>query len=178
MWRASVAYGLSCKDRSLGGLWVKTAGRSARHLPRPADAKRYGSLAMAAVDLRGDRVAALSADIYEYAFTETIAGTGMRAVLAAASEGESDEHVRGLALGTGGTLWALTDAEHTGDPNEAIIRRVAAGCDDWQTLANPAGPDEESSYRATGLAVDGADVYVIEPGSGISRHEYVADRSC
>jgi hypothetical protein len=176
MWRASVAYGLSCKDRALSGLWVKTTGRSARHLPRPADAKRYGALFVEAVDLRGTEVAAVTSDIYAYAFRQTITGTGMRAVLVAASEGESDEHVRGLALGAGGTMWALTDQTHTGDPNQAVIRRVAASCDDWQTLANATEQDE--GFHATGLAVDGGDVYLIDPQAGIVRHAYAADRAC
>jgi hypothetical protein len=178
MWRASVAYGLSCQDRSLGGLWVKTTGRSARHLPRPADARRYGALFLEDVDLRASQVAAVTSDIYAYAFTETITGKGMRAVLAAASEGESDEHVRGVSVGAGGTVWALTNAEHVGDPNLAIVRRVTAGCDDWQTLANDPGPQQEEGYRATALAVDGSHLYLIDPQTGIVRHDYAADRPC
>src|SRR3954454_11778298 len=129
VWRARVAYGLQCRDARRTGLYV-----SGRHLPRPRDAVRFGVRQITAVDLRADRVAAVASDIYEYAFTESVTGRGMRSFLAAASEGDSDEHVRGVALGTGGALWALTDAEHAGDPELAVVHRLAGACEDWQTL--------------------------------------------
>src|SRR5205814_5029682 len=94
--------------------------------------------------------------------------------LAAASEGESDEHTRGLALGPAATLWALVDAEHTGDPNQAIIHRLAGGCQEWESLDNPPGPDQESGFRAIDVAVDGPTTYLLVPGTGIVSHDCAA----
>ena len=47
------------------------------------------------------RVAAVYADIYEFAVVQTVTGSDRHSVLVAASEGESDEHARGLALEPG-----------------------------------------------------------------------------
>jgi hypothetical protein len=105
-------------------------------------------------------------------------GTGQESFLAAASEGDSDEHARGLALGAGGTLWTLVDSEHVGDPNRAIIHRVAKGCHDYETLVNPTGPDQETGYRATDLAVDGRTFYLVVPQAGIVSHEFTPEGTC
>ena len=101
---------------------------------------RFGADELTAVDLRGTRVAAITTDIYEYAFSQTVTGRDRRSFLAAASEGESDAHARGVSLGTGGTLWTLTDALHVGDPNQAIVfRQAAAGdCLQIERLVNAA----------------------------------------
>jgi len=59
-----------------------------------------------------------------------------------------------------------------------LVRRTAGGCDTWETLANDPGPDEESGYRATSLAVDGADVFMLVPGTGIAQHAYAPNQPC
>jgi hypothetical protein len=179
IWRARMAYGLDCKSAKRTGLYVKKTGSSARKLPLPKDANRFGSRHIGYVDLRGTRVAAAAQDIYEYAFSETVNGTGIVSILAAASEGDSDEHIRGLSLGNGNALWTLVDSEHVGDPNQAVIHRVTASdCSSRELLANAPGPDEESGYRATGMAVDGDDAYLVVPGTGIVRHDFAPAQAC
>ena len=139
---------------------------------------KYGANEITSVDLRGTRVAAGAADIYEYAFSERVTGSDRYSILAAASEGDSDEHVRGIAAGTGIRTWSLTDSEHVGDPNQAIIRRQIGSCLETESLANAPGPDEESGYRATGLAVDEDDLYLVVPGTGIVRHPFTPEQAC
>jgi hypothetical protein len=185
MWRTRIAYGLECRkgdrptlDRGRSGLYVKVGSGAPRRLPLPRDAVRFGVVLIDSVDLRGTRVAAVAADIYEYAFSQTTAGTRQESFLAAASEGDSDEHVRGLALGSGGTLWALVTAQHAGDPNRAVIHRLADGCHDWQTLANSPGPDQESGHRAVDVTVDARAIYLVVPQAGIVSHEFTPDRRC
>lgn len=179
IWRARMAYGLDCRQAKRGGLFVKKAGSSARRLRLPKDAVKFGSRHIGFVDLRGTRVGAAAVDIYEYAFSETVNASRMVSILAAASEGDSDEHVRGLSTGAGGALWTLVDSEHVGDPNQAIIHRVSGpDCDARESLANAPGPDEESGYRATGLAVDGRDVHLVVPETGIVRHAFTPSQAC
>jgi hypothetical protein len=179
LWRDRAAYGVGCRRSARrSGLYVRTGSGAPRRLPLPGDAVKYGITTVTSVDLRGTRVAAVAADIYEYAFAETVAGTRRESFLAAASEGESDEHARGLALGPSGALWTLVDAEHVGDPNQAIVHRLAGGCRDWQVLFNAPGPDEESGYRAIDLAVDGDAIYLVVPQTGIVSHEFAPDRAC
>jgi hypothetical protein len=178
IWRARMAYGLDCKSSKTTGLYVKKVGSSPHRLRLPKDAVKFGARHISSVDLRGTRVGAVAADIYEYAFSETVGGSGLHSILAAASEGDSDEHVRGLSLGTGNALWSLTDSEHVGDPNQAIIRRQVGECLETEALATPAGPDEESGYRATDLAVDGDKVYLVVPDTGVVRHDFVPENAC
>ncbi|MCW3064375.1 MAG: repeat-containing protein [Solirubrobacterales bacterium] len=178
LWGTRIAYGLDCHDRPLG-LWVKRGSAPADRLPRPHDAVRFGSRAITAVDLRGTWVGAVAADVYEYAFSERVSGAHQEYFLAAASEGDSDEHVAGLAVGPGGVLWTLVDAEHVGDPNQAVISRlVPRKCIESEVVANPAGPNEQDGYRATGLAVDGATLFLTAPGIGIVSHPFTAARPC
>jgi hypothetical protein len=178
MWRTRVAYGLGCTSGS-SGLYVKTGSGAPRRLPRPHDAVKFGSREIGWVDLRGTRVGAVAADIYEYAFSQTVTGTGRRDFLAAASEGDSDEHVVGLSVGPGGALWALVDAEHVGDPNQAVIYRLkTGGCLEYESLANPPGPDQETGYRATGLAVDGSSLFLTAPPTGIVSHTFASKQPC
>src|SRR3954471_13283037 len=165
IWRARMAYGLYCKSKKRGGLFVKKVGSPARRLALPKDAVKYDSRLISYVDLRGTRVAAVAADIYEYAFSQTVNGSGMTSIFVAASEGESDEHVRGLSLGNGNTMWVLVDSLHVGDPNQAVIFRGT----EHETLANPPGTVDDT-YLATGLAVDGDDAYLVAPQTGIVRH--------
>lgn len=172
-WRTNVAYGQFCRrngkaDNSRTGLYVKAKGKAPRQLPRPKDAIRFGARAIEAVDLRGSRVAALAADIYEYAFSESLSGKDVRSIFAAASEGDSGADARGVALGTGGTLWTLTDAEHLDDPKESIIFRLAGTCERRENIQTPSTGD----YAATGIAVDGSTLYLIVPGAGIVTHDF------
>jgi hypothetical protein len=174
MWRARVAYGLGCRHGG-SGLYVKR-GSSVRRLPLPHDAVKFGSTAIAWVDLRGTRVGAATEDIYSYAFVDTVNGTRKGSWLAAASEGESDEHVVGLSVGSLGDLWALTDSVHTGDPNEAVIGHMIGTCFDYEALPNASASDD--GYRAVGLAVDGPALYLAAPGTGIVRHAFTPSRRC
>jgi len=183
LWRTRAAYGLACRrsrtfDAKRTGLYLKTAGRAPRRLPLPAEAVRAGADELTAVDLRGTRVGAVAADIYEYAFSQTVTGGDRRSFLAAASEGDSDAHARGVSLGTGGALWTLVDAEHVGDPNQAVIFRQAGSCLQYETLENAAGPDQETGFRATALAVDADELYLVVPGTGIVTHAFTPLRAC
>jgi hypothetical protein len=183
LWRTRAAYGLACRrgrtfDPRRTGLYVKTAGGAPRRLPLPAAAVRAGADELTAVELRGTRVGAVAADIYEYAFSQTVTGGDRRSFLAAASEGDSDAHARGVSLGTGGALWTLVDAEHVGDPNQAVIFRQAGSCLEYETLENAAGPDQETGFRATALAVDGDELYLVVPGTGIVTHAFAPVRPC
>ena len=174
-WRTRIAYGLDCTgsaaNRRRTGLYVKNGSRAPRRLPLPKDAVRFGVDRIESVDLRATRVAAVAADIYEYAFSESVNGTGMSSFLAAASEGDSDERARGLALGSGGTQWTLTDAEHAGDPRETLIFRLAGDCLRRERIATP--PD--AGFAATDLAVDGRALYLLVPGVGVVTHDFAED---
>jgi len=170
MWRTRVAYGLGCRRRG-SGLYV-----NGRRLPLPHDAVKFGSTSIARVDLRGTRVGAATEDIYSYAFVDTVNGTRKGSYLAAASEGESDEHIVGLAVGSIGDLWTLTDSVHTGDPNEAVIQHAAGECFDFETLANASADDD--GYRAVGLAVDRRNLYLAAPGTGVVRHAFTPTGAC
>jgi hypothetical protein len=174
-WRTRIAYGQACggsaANRKRTGLYVKTGSRAPRRLRLPKDAVKFGINAIESVDLRATRVAAVAADIYEYAFSENVDGSGMSSFLAAASEGDSDENARGLALGSGGTLWALTDAEHAGDPKEALIFRLAGDCLRHERLTTP----PEGDFAATDLAVDGTTLYLLVPGTGVVTHEFAPE---
>jgi hypothetical protein len=173
VWGKHLAYGLGCRRPGGSGLYV-----DGRHLPLPKDAKRYGADEITSVDLRGNRVAAVAEDIYGYAFSATRAGKQRRSYFVSASEGDSDEHTRGLALSAGGSLWSLVDAEHAGDPNQAVIYKGVNSCLESESLQTPAGPDQESAYRAIDLAVDGTTLYLVVPGSGIVTHQFVPREIC
>jgi hypothetical protein len=169
-WRRNIAYGLFCTgsaaNRKRSGLYWKADGSAPRRLPLPKDAVKFAITNIASVDLRGTRVAAVAADIYEYSFSETLAGKDLRSFFAAASEGDSDEHARGLAIESSSTWWTLTNASHSGDPNETIIVRQFGLCQQREVLAS--APDAE--FLATDLAVDGATLYLLVPNTGIVTH--------
>lgn len=172
-WRTNVAYGLFCTrnrktDNARSGLYVKTKGKAPRHLPRPKDAIRFGARSIDDVDLRASRVAALASDVYEYAFSQSLTGRDMWTLLAAASEGDSSADARGVALGTGGAQWTLTDAEHLDDPKESIIFRLVGKCLRTENIQTPSRGD----YAATDLAVDGSTLYLIVPAAGIVTHKF------
>lgn len=168
VWRSRTALGLHGRGRG-PGLYVKTGGGAPKRQPLPKDAVRFGVSEITSVDVRGTRAAAVAADIYEYAFT------GSRSFLAAASEGESDEHTVGLALGPGGVLWTLTDAVHTGDPNEAVISRLGPDCLQWERVKS--APNAQD-FRAVDVAVDGDALYLAVPGTGIVTHEFTPEHAC
>src|SRR4051794_4818341 len=163
-------------DAARSGLYVKADGGSPRRLPLPRPAVRDGATSVTRVDLRGTRVAAVAADVYAYAFMETTAGTGMWSARVATSEGDGDERAGAMALGTTATLWTLTASSHAGDPNAARISRLQGSCLTWQTLTNPAGPDEADGYPATALAADTRTLYLVVPGTGIVTHEFAPVR--
>jgi hypothetical protein len=173
LWRAHRAYGLSCRRAGRSGLYV-----DGRHLKLPKDARKFGVDEITSVDLRGTRVAAVAEDIYGYALSETISGKQKRSYFVSASEGDSDEHTLGLALAPGNVLWSLVDALHAGDPNEAVIYKGRGACLQYESLANPPGPDDESGYRATDLAVDGTTLYLVVPGTGIVTHAFTPAHAC
>jgi hypothetical protein len=187
-WGSRVAYGLSCTKRAGGrlvddparsGLFVRRNAAAPRRLRLPNDAVRFGSRHIGWVDLRGSIVGATASDVFAYAFTQTVDATHLRSDLVAASEGESDERVAGQSLAGGGVLWTLTDATHTGDPNEAIISRIVdARCNESEQLPNPPGPAEADRYRAEAMAVDGRTIYLAAPGIGIVTHEFAPSRPC
>ncbi len=172
-WRTNVAYGLFCTrnakaDNVRSGLYVKGRGKAPRRLPLPKDAIKAGARSIDDVDLRASRVAALAADISEYAFSQSLTGRDMWTLLAASSEGDSSADARGVALGTGGAQWTLTDAEHLDDPKESIIFRLVGKCLRRENIQTPSS----ANYAATDLAVDGSTLYLIVPGVGIVTHEF------
>jgi hypothetical protein len=180
-WRTNMAYGLFCTrngkaDNARTGLYVKAKGKAPRQLPRPRDAVRFGARSIESVDLRASRVAAIAADVYEYAFSQSLAGRDMWSAFVAASEGDGSADARGVVLGTGAVQWTLTDAEHLDDPKQAIVHRLDHTCLRTEVMQTPAAGD----FAATGLAVDGATLYLIVPGAGIVTHEFTpgATPSC
>lgn len=175
-WRTRIAYGLSCtgsaQNRKRSGLYVKNGSRTPVRLPRPKDAVRFAITNIADVDLRSTRVAAVAADVYEYSFSQTVGGRSMWSSLLAASEGDGDAHVRGIALGRANVHWSLVNAAHAGGPNEAIIFRQTGDCLQRERLVS--APDAER-FRATHLAVDETTIYLVVPGAGIATHTFAPD---
>jgi len=182
LWRSRAAYGLFCRkgrfeDTKRSGLYVKADGAAPRRLPLPQDAARFGVTGISSVDLRGTQVAAIASDVYEYAFSQTVGGKGLRSVFAASSEGETDGHAGGLALQSAGTFWTLATTQHLDDPLESAILRQAGGCLRVERLLSPPLTFE---FRAIDLAVDGSRLLLVVPGMGIVEHPFVpaATPSC
>lgn len=185
-WGARVAYGLSCDklhgkphvhDRTRSGLFVRKGSAAAKRLRLPKDAVKFGVDFVNWVDLRGTKVGAVASDIYSYAFSQSVNANALSATFIAGSEGESDEHVVGMSLGTGGALWALVDAIHVGDPNQARITRLVAGnCDETESLSNAMLDDE--AYRYDALAVDGTTLMLDAPTIGIVTHPFAPSTTC
>ena len=176
-WRARVAYGLFCTgsaaDRRRTGLYTKNGSRPIVRLPRPRDAVRFGVRSIESVDLRGERVAAIAADVYEYSFSQTVGARDMRSFLAAASEGESDASARGLAIQSASTHWTLTTSTHSGGPGEALLFRRRGDCLQRERIISP--PSATQDFEAIDVAVDGATLYLVRPGRGIVRHTFTPD---
>jgi hypothetical protein len=180
LWRGTAAYGLVCRrggriDTQRSGLYVKIGSRAPKRLPRPADAARFGVWEVTSVDVRGTRVGAVLSDIFSYAVSQTTGAQDRQSFLAAASEGDSDAHAEGLAVGPGGVLWELTDQEHAGDPLESVINRLSGHCRQFEVLQSPA---DEQRFRATDLAVDGATLHLVVPGTGIVTHDFAPSHPC
>jgi len=174
-WRSRIAYGLYCvkgrfADDKRSGLYVKSGSAAPRRLALPRDAARIGITTISAVDLRGTQVAAIASDVYEYAFSQSVGGTGLRSVFAASSEGETDSDAPGLSLQSASTFWTLATTQHLDDPLEATLMRQAGGCLRIERLLSPAGT---FTYRATDIAVDGHRLVLVVPGTGIVEHEFV-----
>jgi hypothetical protein len=172
-WRTNVAYGLFCTrnaraDNARSGLYVKAKGKAPRRLALPQAAIKAGARSIDDVDLRASRVAALAADISEYAFSQSLTGRDMWTLLAASSEGDSSADARGVTLGTGGAQWTLTDAEHHDDPKDSIILRLVGTCLRRENIQTPSS----ANYAATDLAVDGSALYLVAPGAGIVTHQF------
>ena len=149
--------------RSLGAVALK---RSAYLLPDTPE--RYEDFQWLTQEVERDGGEATLIRVQQI---ENVDGTGMALFLAAASEGDSDENARGLSLGSGGTLWALRDAEHADDPKETIVFRVVDDCLRLERMTTP--PDGD--FAATDLAVDGTTLYLLVPGTGIVTHAFVPD---
>jgi hypothetical protein len=109
------------------------------------------------VDLHGDRVAAVVADVSAFAYTQTTAGRGLRSFFVASSEGVGDATVQGFALSSASSMWTLVGAR-----DEAVIGRARGACFASERLLNP---DETEPYddRPTGLAADGDTLYLATP---------------
>jgi len=184
LWRGTTAYGLLCRTRAnrfdarRSGLHVRTAGGRVTRIAAPPEARRAGSGTITRVDLRGTRVAAVPADIASWAFTSDTRGRGLRGFLAGSSEGETDPRVASLALGARGVLWTLTQSTRTDEPSASIVARLGAGdCLERQTLRD-AGAPGEARFPLAGLAADGEDLLVVQAGTGVVRHAFVADHDC
>jgi hypothetical protein len=174
LWRGRAAYGLFCRrgrtaDPKRSGLYVRTGSGTARRVPPPADAVRFGVSDVTSVDLRGTTAAAVVADVYSYAFAAEPDGRGRRSFLAAASEGDSDQHAVGLTLAAGGVLWALTDAEHAGDPLQAVVTALDGDCRRTEVVSSAAGVE---TFPATDVAVDAGTLYLLVPGTGVVAHDF------
>ena len=187
VWRSSIAYGLACfklvkgkqvVDAARSGLYLKKAGKKPIRFTAPRDAKRAGALEIRDVDLRGSQIAAVYADIAEYAVVQSTTGSLRHAVRVASSEGDGDQRASGVTIGTGDArLWTLTRSFHAESAPQSIVHRFAKGCDDYQTLTAPEGSAQEE-YPLTDLAVDGGTLYAVDPGVGIVTHAYARTAGC
>ena len=118
-------------------------------------------------------------DVYSYAFSQTVNASQLRSNMVAASEGDSDAHVVGQSLGSGGLLWTLVNASHANDPNMAILSHVTGPvCGAYEQLENPPGPKQAEGFLAEAMAVDGRTIYLHVPGTGIVTHEFTPTDTC
>jgi hypothetical protein len=188
VWGRRVAFGAACfkrvkgkrvSDAARSGLYVRKGSAKPRRLPTPRDARRTGSDSVIATDLRGTNVAAVFTDIASFAVLRGVAAKSpARTIRVGSSEGDTDQRVIGLALPSATTMFTLTDSNYGGEPAQSIINRMTANCSDYQVLTAPAGPRAEFESPITDIAADGATVYVVTPGVGITTHEYKPDVGC
>lgn len=183
-WGDRIAYGQLCRkpnrqiDEDRSGLYVKSASGTIKRLRRPKDAKKFHISDIKSVDIRGSAVAAVIGEVYEFAFVQRTNGKNLRSIFAAASEGDSDQRVHGLGLGSGGAMFVFKTSAFPGEPNRAVVFEVTGKCYRSEELVNPPGPDQENGYLATDLAVDGSKLYLLVPGVGIVTHQFVAPDVC
>lgn len=188
IWGRRIAYGLSCtrredgqrvSDRARSGLYVKTGSRPAKRLSTPRNARRAGALAVDDVDLRARRVAALYTDIYGFAVIQSTSGADRHSTRAAVTEGDGDQRVAGVMVGTGDArLWYLTRSSYAGDPPQSIIGRRKRDCSDYQVLTGASGPLGDSDHPYVDLAADAGTLYAVDPGEGIVTHAYQPQFDC
>jgi len=185
VWGTRLAYGLSCatpnnfSDGKRSGLYVKTGAGSPRRLRSPGDAaNKSNNASIKAVDLRGDRVAAITADIAEYAFTRRVDGSGLRSHLVGLGEGDSQSTSMGVSLGTNNAMWTLSTSETSDEPNRANIYKISSSCYRLESLVNPSGPNQQQGFPATDLAVDRTTLYLVVPGTGIVKHRFAPQGGC
>ena len=181
LWRTRAVVGQLCRkgrtfDARRSGVYVRSGAGRPRKLRAPSEASRRGADEVTAVDVRGTRAAATLADVYAYAAAFDLRRGTVEADLVAASEGDGDQRASGLSLGAGDALWSLTQAEHAGDPPQAVISRMRAGdCRESEVLtAEPAA----QRHPAVDVAADGGVTYLAVPGTGLVSHPFRPRNAC
>ena len=181
VWGTRLAYGLSCatpnnvSDDKRSGLYVKTGAGSPRRLRPP---KKFGASQIKAVDLRGDRAAAITSDLGEYAFTRRVDGSGLRSHRVGLSEGDSQSTSMGVSLGKSNAMWTLSTSETAEFPNRANIFKISRTCYRLESLINPGGPNQQQGFPAIDLAVDRTTLYLVVQGTGIVKHDFAPQGGC
>lgn len=182
VWGSRLAYGLACatpnnvSDDKRSGLYVKTGSGNPRRLRPPM---RFGAVPIKAVDLRGDRVAGLTSDTAEYAFTRTVGASGLRSHRVGLSEGDSQSTAMGVSLGANNAMWTLNTSEVADEPNRASIYKISRTCYRLESLVNPsAAPELQRVFPAIDLAVDRTTLYLVVQGTGIVKHEFAPRAGC
>jgi len=175
-----MAYTQSCTtkgkpDRERSGLYAKKDGSSAKHLRRPKQAAGVDNFTV--VNLRSTTVAAVLADVGQYAFTQSVNGTSMRSVQSGVTEGDGQDQTIGGSLGAANALWYLVLSSHAESPNVSIISRLdRSACRQSEALQSPAGQD---SFLASDIAVDAntGKLYLATP-LGIIEHQFMPANQC
>jgi len=182
MWGARIAYGLLCRkpnnvtDPKRTRVYVKTGAGTPRRLRSPANdfARRITS-----VDLRRNRVAAVADGVADFAFRQKVDATELRSLQVGLAQGDSGSFAKGVSLGTGSAMWALSSTEPVGKPVGATIFKVLGDCYRSEVLPTPfSDPDKQRIVPALDIAVDGTTVYLAVSGVGIVKHEFVPQGDC
>ncbi len=124
------------------------------------------------VDLRATRVAAIvRSDARTY--SENVDQTGLTSFRATPDRFSVGSPARALALGRGGTHWALGDdydpPYSEGLPIHSVIYRRTRGCLQRETITATSQP------AVTDLTVDDTTLYLIAPAMGIVRHTFTPE---
>ena len=182
MWGARIAYGLLCRkpnnvtDPKRTRVYVKTGAGTPRRLRSPTNdfARRITS-----VDLRRNRVAAVADGVADFAFRQKVDATELRSLQVGLAQGDSGSFAKGVSLGTGSAMWALSSTEPVGKPVGATIFKVLGDCYRSEVLPTPfSDPDKQRIVPALDIAVDGTTVYLAVSGVGIVKHEFVPQGDC